>query len=257
MDRDHDGGMMLIFRHLALLTILAFASGAHGQITTLATPVEVGPVSVKLDTESISSIDWANAGQGITFALRMDVLKVGGGFEPFTIRPYTHGLSLEYAGLVEWMTEDFSLRNNRRYTHLQWPRSYGGGPRLWLGDAIDTSALRVQMTGILETDEADNFVIDPDTGQPRILDQWADFTTRTFRGEYVDGQLVGGLPAGGMRFTNRCTTCPFQFRTGALGAEVLHASIGPDGLIVGGVNYTTLIASLKARLDALEQSNNQ
>ena len=230
--------------------LLLLALPCAAQETNIVPPAVIGPVSIKTDTESISSIDWSNAGQGVTFAYRQDIPKLSGGSESFWIRPYPHGLSLEYAGLVEWMAEGYSLRYNFRYAHLL-PKTYGNGAALYVGDRLDTSGLLIQPTGTLRVDENNAYVTDPETGQPYLDNKAVEFVARTWRGGHM-----GGFEAGDIRFIVRGFTKKFEFLAGPNGAETSYAEIGPQGLIVGGVNYTTLIASLKSRLDALEQSNN-
>jgi hypothetical protein len=230
-----------------ILTIFIFAaSPVFAQGTNLTTPVTLGPVSVAHDTSSISAIDWANAGQGVTFALRMDVPKMGGGVEPFFHRAYPYGLSSEYAGLWEVMTERFSFRYNFRYAHLL-PRTKCDGPEVYFGDRLDTSALYIQKVGKCRVDESNNYIIDPETGQPYLDNQAVELTARTFRGEEV-----GGLDAGDIRFITRGVGRQFEFRGGPKSLEATYATIGPSGLHVFGENILGKIAALEARIAALE-----
>ena len=233
-----------------LLAALLFCGACFAQETNLTTPATIGPVQVKPDTESISSFDWSTAGMPVASAFVMDVPRTpiyGGGSEKFFVRPYPHGLSLEYAGLVEWTTEKFSLRTNFRYFSLL-PKTYGNGVQFFVGDRLDTGGLYIQPVGTLRVDSNNEYVIEPETGQPYLDNKAIEFTARTFR-----GQEEGGLDAGDIHFIARGATRKFQFKGGPKTSEAIYAEIGPDGLIVGGVNYTTLIASLKSRLDALEQ----
>lgn len=223
-----------------LLSALLFAGACFAQETNLAIPATIGPVSIRPDTESLSAFDWSAHNQPVVPAFRMDIPKVGGGSEPFFIRPYPYGLSSEYAGLWEVMVDAFSIRKNFRYTHLL-PKNHGLGAALYVGDRLDTGGLWIQPIGTLRVDANDQYVMDPTTGQPYLDNKAVRIMVRAWTN--ADGGDLELITAGPDSRT--------IFRGGYDYVE--YGSIGPQGLIVGGVNYTTLIASLKSRLDALEQ----
>lgn len=240
------------------LAALLFPLAVSAQETNLSIPTNIGPVSIKQDIDSLSAIDWLNAGQSLTTALRFDVIKPNSaGSEPFFIRPYPYGLSLEYAGIAEWMVDSFSVRHNFRYTHLK-PKTFGDGPQLVVGDRLDTGGLFIQSTGSLRVDGSNNYVFDPETGQPYLDNKAIEIVARTFR-----GNAEAGLDAGDIHFITRGPTRLFKFKGGPKNAETVYSTIGPDGITIGPYNVMDLIAGLgaqiaqlKARIDAMEQANN-
>lgn len=200
------------------------------------------------DTTSISSMDWASAGLPVVQAWQQRIPKSSGGEEIFYHRPYPYGLSSEYAGLWEVMVDGFSIRYNFRYTHLL-PKTFGNGASLWIGNRVDTGGLQVQSVGTLRVDAQNNYVTDPETGQPYIDGETTEFTARTWRNE-----AIGGQDSGNMGWTCRGPDRYFSWKVGPKGGEteVMHLDAA-NGLVVRGVNIEQRISALEARLTALEQ----
>lgn len=233
-----------------LYVVLFWLTCAGAQETNIAPPAVIGPVQVKLDSESLSSIDWLNSGQPQVVAFRQSIQKAGGGEEPFFIRPYTYGLSLEYAGLTEWMVDGLSIRYNFRYAHLK-PKSFGNGASLYVGDRLDTSGLKIQPVGVVRVDANNEYVIDPETGQPYLDNKAVEIAARTWRGIPEDG-----LDGGDMRFIVRGATRKFEFKGGPKNAEQEYATIGPNGLTVGSQNVMELISGLGSLANQLQSRIN-
>ena len=200
-----------------------------------------------LDRTSLSSTDWRNAGMPVTYSQHQVVPKVGGGEEMFYQGPYPNGLSSEYAGLWEVMVDGFSIRYNFRYAHLL-PKTRGNGASLYVGNRVDTGGLQVQSVGSLRVDAQNNYVIDPETGQPYIDGETVEFTARTWRNE-----AIGGQGSGGMRFICRGTGNSFEWKSGPKTNEVsVMRANAAEGLVVRGVNIEQRLSALEARIAALE-----
>lgn len=202
-----------------------------------------------LDTTSISAIDWANASLPVAYAYKQQIPKPNGQSETFFHRAYTHGLSSEYAGLWEAMVDGFSIRYNFRYAHLL-PKTFGNGASLYVGNRVDTGGLQVQSVGSLRVDAQNNYVIDPETGQPYIDGETVEFTARTWRNE-----AIGGQGSGGMRFICRGANDSFEWKSGPKTNEVsVMRANAAEGLVVRGVNIEQRLSALEARITALEQA---
>ena len=210
-----------------LLAALLFAGACFAQETNLTTPATIGPVQVREDTDSLLSASWATTGKPAAKALVYDVPKESIGIERLYITPYAHGLGIEYAGLIEVWSTKFSIHNNFRYDSIPV------APQLWVGNPLDSGGVSVQ--GM-----QDFTVVN---GLPVVSNQWSEIVSQTF---------LGGSH-GDMRYIVRGGNDKHEFRGGLSGSELIYGSIGPQGLVINGVNYTTLIASMKSRLDALEQ----
>ena len=210
-----------------LLAALLFCGACFAQETTLTTPTTIGPVQVREDSESLLSASWATTGKPVAKALVYDVPRATLGAERLYITPYAHGLGIEYAGLIEVWSTKFSIHNNFRYDSI--PKS----PQLWVGNPLDTGGFSVW-------GEQEFTVVG---GLPVVTNQWIEIASQTFL-EQSHGDI---------RYIVRGENDKHEFRGGLKGSEQIYGSIGPQGLVINGVNYTTLIASLKGRLDALEQ----
>jgi hypothetical protein len=218
----------------------------------------LGPVAVKLDTTSLVAQDLLNNSRPRALAVHQEIeSQSGGNSEMFYHGSYLYGLSSEYAGLWEMMVEGLSVRCNFRYIFEKFGRKYGKGPPLWVGDRLDTTACCIQMVGTMRMDENDDYVINPETGQPYIDEAAAEITVRTFRGDEVTD--TGGKDAGDLRFILRGINRRVEFGFGqkvpdgqGVPQNVIYGYIDKDGIHWGGVNLITEINSLKARVTALE-----
>jgi hypothetical protein len=116
------------------------------------------------------------------------------GFKDFFIAPYKYGIAIEYPGVVEVWSGDFSVHTNWRC-----PVSVCGlGANLWVGDEIDSGGLWVNAQ-------------DKGGGTNSTVILAADRFTHASHGS--------------LNFVVRNTTDAFKFDVGPYGSEVMSAQI--------------------------------
>jgi len=211
----------------AAYVTIALASSTVFAQTNVQTPAQIGPLRVMEDGESlVGTTSWASTGQPPALAVAIDIPRSSGPAKRLYISPYAHGLAIEYDGLVEFWTEKVSFHNNFRTTG-------GKAPEVWVGDPLDTGGVLLQ--------GKQNFQVV--NGMPVITGEWSEIVAQRFN----------ETSHGDMRYIVRGSQDKHEFRGGPGGAEIVYASIGPQGLIVNGVNVMTELAYLKSKIAAMEQ----
>jgi hypothetical protein len=227
-----------VFQRILLLASLV-------SISASAQTFQQGPFSIKPDTESLAGItSWAD-GRPVADAIMYEVPQLDGTKRKLYITPYAHGLCIEYDGVVEFWTEKVSFHNNFR-------RGGGRAPEVWIGDPLDMGGLLLQGMQTLRKDAAGTYVVNPETGNPYVDAHWTEIVSRSFAND-----AGGGNSHGDIRYIVRGVQDKHEWRGGPRNAEVVYGAIGPQGLVVNGVNVLTELAALKHRLDSMEQANNQ
>ncbi len=101
-----------------------------------STPGTNGQVAIMPDNLDTVHQYWQQAGQNMHF--RLSSAQPGpGGTKDFIIAPYTYGMAIEYAGVLEAWVDDFSVHTNHRFQPISTPA------RFWVGDEGDTGGLFV------------------------------------------------------------------------------------------------------------------
>jgi len=95
-----------------------------------------GQVAVIPDNQDYIHSETGEAGQQFHFRLSSAQPGPGGG-KDFLIVPYTYGMSMEYAGVLEAWVDDFSVHTNQRFQGTDTPA------RFWVGDESDLGGLFV------------------------------------------------------------------------------------------------------------------
>jgi hypothetical protein len=99
-------------------------------------PAATGQVAIMPDDLDTVHQYWQQAGHNMHF--RLSSAQPGpGGTKDFIIAPYTYGMAIEYAGVLEAWVDDFSVHTNHRFQPISTPA------RFWVGDEGDTGGLFV------------------------------------------------------------------------------------------------------------------
>jgi hypothetical protein len=114
------------------------------------------------------------------------------GFKDFLITPYTYGMAIEYPGVVEVWSGQFSV-------HTNWRCAWCGiGANFWVGDELDSGGLWAN-------------AVDGGGGNASFVRLAADRFDHTSHGS--------------LNFIVRNTTDAFKFDVGPFGSEVMAAQI--------------------------------
>jgi hypothetical protein len=145
---------------------------------------------VRDDLDSVQSVT-GQSGSQVHFRLSR-AAPDGNGAKDFLITPYNFGMAMEYPGVIEVWSKDFSVHAN----NLKIPGTDGG--RFWVGDQLDLGGLYV-------TANVNSLV---DSGNVIIAADRFDHTSH-----------------GNMNFVTRSQRDGFRFLNGAFGLEKTLAQI--------------------------------
>jgi len=106
---------------------------ADSSIVIGSQPDVTGQVAIMPDDQDTVHQYWGQAGHNMHF--RLSSAQPGpGGSKDFIIAPYKYGMAMEYAGVLEFWVDEFSVHTNQ---HLR----NGFPAQFWVGDEHDTGGL--------------------------------------------------------------------------------------------------------------------
>ncbi len=151
-----------------------------------------------------------------------------GGSKDFLIAPYTYGMAIEYPGVIEVWSGNFSVHTNPRCPRIQC----GPSTNFWVGDEIDTGGLYVTAmnnaggTSSNVTLAADRFGLHASHGSMNfVVRNTTDafkFNVGPWGSEVMAGQISGTASASNMDIYNG----PVQATLRAANGTTMDAEIG-------------------------------
>jgi hypothetical protein len=181
--------------------------------TVGASPSIYGQAAIIPDNLDSVQSSIGQAGQQAHFRLSRSTPDTAGA-KDFLIVPYTYGMAIEYPGVIEVWSQDFSVHFNHRLTGPETPA------RFWVGDEIDSGGLY-----------ATSF--DRGGGSNSYTVLASDRFSHTSHGPLV--------------FQVRAPGDAFNFQWGAYNSEVTRASLTNGSTATNLVlNYATVQATVTA-----------